>query len=306
MQDTAPPLPDLVSLKPFAQLISSAPSPNLYFNLVDLIFAYVYTLRLFNGDIEYDLPSCFSSLFTVSLVLSSPATAHASVEAALEACSSAALGHPSTQSSPSFCASAIRDTAQVMYFTPLILRALAHMRGILQRLQQEQRAADKKPSKSQTKVNSPDDSQKTDSKRNSFRALALARKQKQKKHATNSRGLGGGDKLALMRAGGVRGVAREGTRSDKPRKRRKGRSKLQSLAELEHKLYFYTCWIHSYHTVSILENKEETNAVTKLQGAVKLVELGDAISLAWRKRTKGIHIAQSTKRQHTVVDRLKI
>ena len=32
---------------------------------------------------------------------------------------------------------------------------------------------------------------------------------------------------------------------------------------------------------------------TELQGAVQLVELGDAVTLAWRERTKQIHINAS-------------
>ncbi|KAI3716798.1 hypothetical protein L1987_67954 [Smallanthus sonchifolius] len=63
-----PPGPE-TSLPPVNKLSSSEPSPLLAIHLVDILYSYCFTLRLYNGDWESDPVDSATVVLTISLVL---------------------------------------------------------------------------------------------------------------------------------------------------------------------------------------------------------------------------------------------
>lgn len=72
---TLPPPPSR-PLPPLAVLTKAAPSPLLRWQLLDLQFAYCFTLRLYNGDYQWEAADAADVLFALSAVLAAtPAAA---------------------------------------------------------------------------------------------------------------------------------------------------------------------------------------------------------------------------------------
>ncbi|CAN1177971.1 Zinc finger HIT domain-containing protein 2 [Linum perenne] len=63
-----PPAPQ-TPLQPLSKLIATEPSPLLAIHLVDIIYSYCFTLRLYNGDWNSDAMGSVTVLLTVSQVL---------------------------------------------------------------------------------------------------------------------------------------------------------------------------------------------------------------------------------------------
>lgn len=72
------PPPPSRPLPPLAALTKAAPSPLLRWQLLDLLYAYCFTLRLYNGDYQWEAADAADVLFALSAVLAAtPASAAA-------------------------------------------------------------------------------------------------------------------------------------------------------------------------------------------------------------------------------------
>ncbi|CAN0908893.1 Zinc finger HIT domain-containing protein 2 [Linum grandiflorum] len=69
LQEEIPPGPD-APLQPVSNLIAKEPSPLLSIHLVDIIYSYCFTLRLYNGDWKSDAVGSVTVLLSLSRVLS--------------------------------------------------------------------------------------------------------------------------------------------------------------------------------------------------------------------------------------------
>lgn len=79
------PPPPSQPLAPVSQLLKGEPSPLLAYHLVEVLYSYCFTLRLFNGDWQCEPLEAGSTLLAISEVLGE-AFAPESVGAALTAC----------------------------------------------------------------------------------------------------------------------------------------------------------------------------------------------------------------------------
>lgn len=75
-EDRTSPPPILDQIPPLTSLTKVEPSPLLAFHLLDILFSYAFTLRLFNGDFTTDLEEAVSIMLSTSAVLSSKVVPH--------------------------------------------------------------------------------------------------------------------------------------------------------------------------------------------------------------------------------------
>ncbi|KAH0795809.1 zinc finger HIT domain-containing protein 2 [Histomonas meleagridis] len=61
-------------------------SPLLPFHLVDILYSYCYTMRLYNGDVSFDFDGACDVILTISTVLSTTTVHLESVKSALKNC----------------------------------------------------------------------------------------------------------------------------------------------------------------------------------------------------------------------------
>ena len=99
------PPPPTKPLPPLAALTRAQPSPVLQYHLLDLLFAYCYVLRLYNGDYTTDPADAAGLAFSLSAVLEATAAAAAGGPAAAAgaqpapgAAGAGAAGEPSAAS----------------------------------------------------------------------------------------------------------------------------------------------------------------------------------------------------------------
>lgn len=57
------------NLPPLSSLTTKEPSPLMYNNLVEILYAYTFTMRLYNGDCRLDLATSVYVFLQVSSVL---------------------------------------------------------------------------------------------------------------------------------------------------------------------------------------------------------------------------------------------
>jgi hypothetical protein len=167
----APPLPTIIPA--FSSLFPGTPSPLLPVHLAELLYAYVFVLSLYNGDLSDaaeavalmaalasplstqptnltgdELPSNDSSAAASSSPSSSPflptpsllPSLHASVTGLLTRSSSL----PSVSASCCWAVARMGDVCQLQCSKASVLRALAHMHTIVQRAKQEAKRSSKK------------------------------------------------------------------------------------------------------------------------------------------------------------------
>jgi hypothetical protein len=78
------------------KIISNAPSPNygspirvsanLEGHLVDILYSYCYVMRVYNGDVSFDIDGCCEMLLSISTILGSKCRESKSVKQALKQC----------------------------------------------------------------------------------------------------------------------------------------------------------------------------------------------------------------------------
>lgn len=56
-------------IPPLSSLTSKDPSPLMYNNLVEILYSYVFTTRLYNGDYRYELETSVYVILQMSSVL---------------------------------------------------------------------------------------------------------------------------------------------------------------------------------------------------------------------------------------------
>lgn len=165
----APPMPDGVPA--FSSLFPGSPSPLLPVHLIELLYAYAYSLMLYNGDPDAEVEGIVGVMAQLSPVLTGTATpaqsagtAAASSASIAGASSAAAVGHPSSppsfvptpsllssldasvtallstaSSSPSLSSSCcwavarLGDVCQLQCSKTNVMRALSHMQSMIER-----------------------------------------------------------------------------------------------------------------------------------------------------------------------------
>ena len=80
--DLSVPPPMIPDLPPLSSLTKKPPSPLLRFHLMNIIYCYAYTMRLFNGDIGDDFEGAIGVLFDLCAVIGDPSI---SITSAMEA-----------------------------------------------------------------------------------------------------------------------------------------------------------------------------------------------------------------------------
>eukprot|EP00026_Physarum_polycephalum_P004990 Phypoly_transcript_05016.p1 GENE.Phypoly_transcript_05016~~Phypoly_transcript_05016.p1 ORF type:complete len:419 (+),score=72.43 Phypoly_transcript_05016:791-2047(+) len=121
------PLPKIEDdLLKLSSITAHPPSPMLGFNLVEIVYAYAYTLRLFNGDWTSDPVDAATTLSTLSSVLSSNAV-QASCVSAIQDVVRRSL-QPPISAAKEFSISIILDTANILSQKRFVLAALSNLR----------------------------------------------------------------------------------------------------------------------------------------------------------------------------------
>ncbi|MFS7913584.1 putative Shq1 protein [Helianthus anomalus] len=108
-----PPGPE-TALPPVNKLSSSEPSPLLAIHLVDILYSYCFTLRLYNGDWQSDPVDSATVVLTISLVLGQsgqPETVSEALSYCLEQTCSPAFRH---MGGPQFGLGVIDDVASLL------------------------------------------------------------------------------------------------------------------------------------------------------------------------------------------------
>lgn len=128
---TLPPPPSR-PLPPLAVLTKAAPSPLLRWQLLDLLFAYCFTLRLYNGDYQWEAADAADVLFALSAVLAATPAAAAGEDAAAGAaavllgCVQRACQPPvGSREGRAFAVGVLSDVAALLQLgRPVVLTAL--------------------------------------------------------------------------------------------------------------------------------------------------------------------------------------
>lgn len=108
---------------PLHTLIKTQPSPLLQFNLLEILYSYIYTIRIFNGDLISDSLESFHTFMELSLVLSQNLV-YQEPTSALHACIERSL-QPSAFDSIEFSISVLNDMNYILSSIQYILMALA-------------------------------------------------------------------------------------------------------------------------------------------------------------------------------------
>uniref|UniRef100_A0A6B2L7Y5 HIT-type domain-containing protein n=1 Tax=Arcella intermedia TaxID=1963864 RepID=A0A6B2L7Y5_9EUKA len=114
-------------IPPFRQLFTKAPSPNLVNNLVEILYSYAHTLRIFNGDWKNSITESVPQIYNLSSVLNSSKvyeTISLSIRGALE---NALKPSVVVQNPREFTIAIVEDVSDICKSKAFILSALSQM-----------------------------------------------------------------------------------------------------------------------------------------------------------------------------------
>lgn len=107
------------------------PSPLIGNNLLDILYAYAFVSRLYNGDVTGDAVGALAMVMRVSSVLADN-TVHTqpivAMHSAVERAAAAGTGNPAEFNAWILC-----DVALILHHKPLVLRALADLHNMIAR-----------------------------------------------------------------------------------------------------------------------------------------------------------------------------
>ncbi|EFN54985.1 hypothetical protein CHLNCDRAFT_134781 [Chlorella variabilis] len=142
------PEPPSRALPPLAALTKAAPSPLLQYQLLDLLYAYCLTLRLYNGDYQCEAEAAAGLLFGMSAVLAAVAPSPgggggegdaAAVPSVLLGCLQRACQPPAgSQDSRGFAIGVLSDVAAVLQLgRAVVLTAVMDLSRVLEAARQQ-------------------------------------------------------------------------------------------------------------------------------------------------------------------------
>ncbi|XP_050714273.1 uncharacterized protein LOC126997311 isoform X3 [Eriocheir sinensis] len=105
--------PKLVTVPPFSELTKVTPSPCLPYNILNVLAAYAWTVRLFNGDHQESSQDATEAILTLSPVLASNAN-YQEAAVAVESPKMEAQNHLWLQESEEFASTVRRDVWKIL------------------------------------------------------------------------------------------------------------------------------------------------------------------------------------------------
>ncbi|KAL6077103.1 HIT-type domain-containing protein [Balamuthia mandrillaris] len=137
-------------IPPFSSLLKTQPSPLLVNNLVDLIYAYAYVQRLFNGEALDNATEAAHAIWELSLVLSQNKV-HPTLPSAVDELLQNSL-KPSLSNNPKeFSLAVLKDVVAILFRpSTFVLMALSDMHSIFEHALQECTTINNTEAKAQT------------------------------------------------------------------------------------------------------------------------------------------------------------
>eukprot|EP00468_Gymnochlora_sp_CCMP2014_P008816 CAMPEP_0167755704 /NCGR_PEP_ID=MMETSP0110_2-20121227/8975_1 /TAXON_ID=629695 /ORGANISM="Gymnochlora sp., Strain CCMP2014" /LENGTH=593 /DNA_ID=CAMNT_0007641727 /DNA_START=20 /DNA_END=1798 /DNA_ORIENTATION=- len=117
-----------IKIPSFTSLKAPKPSPEVRNTLIDLVFSYAFTMRLYNGDWDHDVIEACKVLYMLSDALSKNSSYSVPVAAR-----NAVLSNTQRVAgiNRAFAISGLRDAAQILYYKALTIRALIDIHRLL-------------------------------------------------------------------------------------------------------------------------------------------------------------------------------
>ncbi|XP_071540500.1 zinc finger HIT domain-containing protein 2 isoform X2 [Panulirus ornatus] len=105
--------PEIIEVSPFSEMMKSSPSPCIPFNILNVIAAYAWTVRLFNGDHQENSLDATEAILVLSTVLASNANFEEAA-VAVDSPKMEAQNHPWLMESEEFACTVRNDVWKIL------------------------------------------------------------------------------------------------------------------------------------------------------------------------------------------------